>query len=216
MVPSTLAVSGDRGDDNAVRRAVDYLLRSRQADDSWRTPSQYTSDGPHELPEVVLPLAIVSAYIEITPFDLVKYEIDKATGYLKVDRPQRTSSLPPSLYGIIPRTYCGRRVGELMPASTHGDHDPLDICVFSERPIARAEVILKARVIGGLPMLDGGEADDKIIAVLENDPQWGEVGEVAELPPSLVSRLRHYFSTYKVLPGEASSVSIGESYGAER
>ena len=103
-----------------------------------------------------------------------------------------------------------------MPEASFGDRDPLDICVFSERPIARAEVIVNARVIGGLPMLDGGEADDKIIAVLENDNQWGTVREVAELPPPLVDRLRHYFSTYKVLPGEESSVAIGEPYGAKR
>ena len=82
---------------------------------------------------------MVNAFIEITPFDLVKYEVDKATGYLRVDRPQRTSSLPPTLYGFIPRTYCGERVGRLMRGATHGDRDPLDICVLSERPIARAE-----------------------------------------------------------------------------
>lgn len=162
------------------------------------------------------PPELVAGYIEITPFDLVKYEIDKATGYLMVDRPQRTSSLPPSLYGIIPRTYCGRRVGEMMPEASFGDRDPLDICVFSERPIARAEVIVNARVIGGLPMIDNGEADDKIIAVLENDSQWGEAREVSDLPATLVDRLRHYFSTYKVLPGEDSSVTIGDPYDAQR
>ncbi len=162
------------------------------------------------------PPALVNAYIEITPFDLVKYEIDKKTGYLHVDRPQRTSSLPPSLYGIIPRTYCGERVAALMPEASFGDKDPLDICVVSERPIARAEVILKARVVGGLPMVDGGEADDKIIAVLENDNLWGSVRDVSELAPLLVDRLRHYFMTYKMLPGEESQVSIGATYDRRR
>jgi len=162
------------------------------------------------------PPRVVYAYIEITPFDLVKYEIDKATGYLKVDRPQRTSSLPPTLYGIIPRTFCGERVGRLMPEASFGDGDPLDVCVLSERPIARAEVILKAKVVGGLPMLDGGEADDKILAVLDNDNLWGGVEDVTELPRPLIDRLRHYFSTYKVLPGEPSHVSIGETYGREQ
>ena len=117
--------------------------------------------------------AIVHAYIEITPFDLVKYEVDKATGYLRVDRPQRTSSHPPTLYGFIPKTYCGHRVRDLSPASTQGDGDPLDICVISERPISRGEVIVNARVVGGLQMVDGGEADDKIVAVLEVDHFWG-------------------------------------------
>jgi inorganic pyrophosphatase len=94
------------------------------------------------------PPQLVHAYIEITPFDVVKYEIDKVTGYLRVDRPQRTSSQPPTLYGFIPRTFCGRRVGALCPGVEHGDCDPLDICVVSERQITRAEVILPARVVG--------------------------------------------------------------------
>ena len=157
----------------------------------------------------------VHAYIEITPFDLVKYEIDKETGYLRVDRPQRTSSLPPTLYGFVPRTYCGEEVASLMPGAAQGDGDPLDVCVLSERPISRAEVILNARVIGGLPMLDDGEADDKIVAVLANDDVWTEVRDVGDLPSGIVERLRHYFTTYKVLPGEASTVRLGEAYGRE-
>jgi inorganic pyrophosphatase len=161
------------------------------------------------------PPSIVNAYIEITPFDLVKYEVDKLTGYLRVDRPQRTSSLPPSLYGFIPRTYCGAQVGRLMKGATHGDRDPLDICVLSERPIARAEVILAARVVGGLPMRDRDEADDKIVAVLLQDLQWGEVRDIADLPPALIERLRHYFETYKLRPGQEPVVSIGEAYGRE-
>jgi inorganic pyrophosphatase len=158
------------------------------------------------------PPGLVHAYIEITPFDSVKYELDKTTGYLRVDRPQRSSALPPTLYGFVPRTYCGRRVGALMPHAIHGDGDPLDICVISERPINRAEVILNARVVGGLPMLDGGEADDKIIAVLNNDHLWAHVEDIAELPHVLVERLRHYFSTYKLVPGEVSQVTIEGPY----
>ena len=161
------------------------------------------------------PPSIVNAYIEITPFDLVKYEIDKETGYLRVDRPHRTSSLPPTLYGFVPRTYCGNRVKALMDGAVSGDGDPLDICVISERPITHAEVLLNARVIGGLPMLDDGEADDKIIAILEKDEVWGGVNEIDELTPSLVSRLRHYFSTYKALPGEEPTTQVGEAYGSE-
>lgn len=157
----------------------------------------------------------VNAYIELTPFDLVKYEIDKMTGYLRVDRPQRTSSVPPALYGFIPRTYCGRRVCELMPGTHEGDGDPLDICVLSERPISRGEIIVRARIVGGLPMNDGGEADDKLIAVLVNDPVWQEIEEVSELPAVLVERLRHYFSTYKMVPGQLSGVSIGATYGRD-
>jgi inorganic pyrophosphatase len=158
------------------------------------------------------PPQVVHAYIEISPFDLIKYEVDKATGYLRVDRPQRTSSQPPTLYGFIPRTYGGRHVKELSPKAERGDHDPLDICVVSERPINRAEVILDARVVGGLQMIDNGEADDKIIAVLLNDNFWGHVRHLSELPTALVERLNHYFSTYKMVLGEESTTSIETIY----
>jgi inorganic pyrophosphatase len=161
------------------------------------------------------PPKLVYAYIEITPFNLVKYEPKKVTGYLRVDRPQRSSSLPPTLYGFIPRTCCDQRVAALMPTATQGDHDPLDICVLSERPITRSEVILPARVVGGIPMLDGGEADDKIIAVLENDNLWAHVEDLSELPGVLVERLRHYFSTYKLIPGEPSQTSIDAAYNRQ-
>lgn len=159
------------------------------------------------------PPRLVHAYIEITPFDLVKYEIDKVTGYLRVDRPQRTSSQPPALYGFIPRTYCDTHVGALCDGCTCGDGDPLDICVVSERPITKSEIILNARVVGGIQMIDNGEADDKIVAVLENDSFWGEVGDISELPEVLIERLRHYFSTYKLVPGQESQFSIERVYG---
>ncbi|MCB0262947.1 MAG: inorganic pyrophosphatase [Calditrichaeota bacterium] len=159
---------------------------------------------------------VVHAYIEITPFDFVKYEVDKITGYIRVDRPQRSSSQPPALYGFIPRTYCGRRVGSLAPKAKGGDGDPLDICVLSERPINRVEIILNSRVVGGLQCIDKGEADDKIIAVLENDNIWQNVHDISELPEILVERLRHYFSTYKMVPGSPSQLDIEEVYGAER
>lgn len=163
------------------------------------------------------PPEVVHAYIELTPFDRVKYELDKQTGYLRVDRPNRTSAFAPTLYGFVPQTFCGKRVQALMPGATAGDGDPLDICVISERPITNPEIILKARVVGGLPMLDNDEADDKIIGVLDNDAMWGEVQEVDDLPKVLVDRLRHYFSTYKSLtPEEAAKVRIDKAYGRER
>lgn len=160
-------------------------------------------DAPH----------IVHAYIEITPFDTVKYEIDKQTGYMRVDRPQRTSSHPPTLYGFIPRTFCGRRVGKLSPQASRGDGDPMDICVLTERHVNKAEVILNARVVGGLQMVDHDEADDKIIAVLSNDDVYDNIHDISDLPNVLVERLRHYFLTYKLKPGEESRVSIDSVYG---
>ena len=157
--------------------------------------------------------SVVNAFVEITPFDLVKYEVDKASGYLRVDRSQRTSSLPPALYGFIPRTYAASRVAALMSDVEGGDLDPLDICVLSERPIARAEVILRARVVGGIPMVDGGQADDKIIGILEDDPMFGAIREIEDVPDVLVGRLTHYFSTYKLGPGSSASVDVGPPYG---
>ena len=152
------------------------------------------------------PPITVHAFIEITPFDTVKFEVDKETGYLRVDRPQRSSSQPPALYGFIPRTLCAQRVQALSPNSKRGDGDPLDICVLSERPISRGEILVNARVIGALQMIDGEEADDKIIAVLEKANVWGMEQDIRHVPTVLVERLRHYFLTYKLIPGETSNV----------
>ena len=158
---------------------------------------------------------IVNAYIEITPFDLIKYEVDKSTGYLRVDRPQRSSSQPPALYGFIPRTFCGPRIGELSPLADRGDGDPLDICVVSERPINRSDIILSAKVVGGLKVIDMNEADDKIIAVLSNDNFWRDAEDIKDLPSALIERLRHYFSTYKLRPNQETPVEIEMVYGRE-
>jgi inorganic pyrophosphatase len=159
------------------------------------------------------PPQLVNAYIEITPFDLMKYEVDKTSGYLRVDRPQRSSAQHPTLYGFVPRTYCDERVRRLAPTAKRGDGDPLDICVLSERTIARNEIIVRARVIGGLQMIDDGEADDKIISVLENDYVWGAARDVGDVPAVLVERLQHYFLTYKLVPGEHTHARIAEVYG---
>jgi inorganic pyrophosphatase len=158
---------------------------------------------------------VVNAYIEITPFDLMKYEVDKASGYLRVDRPQRTSSQPPSLYGFIPQTYCGERVRRLAEGCERGDGDPLDICVISERPINHSEVLLRARVVGGLKIIDRGEADDKIIAVLEGDYVWGEAQEIGDVPAALLERIEHYFATYKLVPDEPPNIRVSGRYGYE-
>lgn len=155
---------------------------------------------------------IINAYIEMTPVDAVKYEVDKTTGYLRVDRPQLTSSMPPTLYGFIPRTYCGDHVHKFSPEAEKADGDPLDICVLTERPITRGEVILKARVIGGLRMIDSNEADDKIIAVLDSDPFWQDATKLEDLPAPLLSRLRHYFATYKCPPDTQPTVTVEEFY----
>jgi inorganic pyrophosphatase len=179
------------------------------------TPSRFRPHPWHGLSVGLSPPDLLNAFIEITPFDLIKYEVDKNSGYLRVDRPQRGSSHPPALYGFVPRTYCGVEVQKLSPTSERGDGDPLDICVLSERPIARSEIIVKARVVGGLQMVDNGDADDKIVAVLENDYVYGGAREIGDLPVVLVERLHHYFSTYKLVPERPSSVSIERTYGRD-
>lgn len=160
---------------------------------------------------------IVDAYIEITPFDAVKYEIDKRTGYLRVDRPQGSSALPPTLYGFVPRTYCGDRVALLTPDAELGDGDPLDICVLSQQRIERAEVVMPARVVGGIQVLDGGEADDKIVACLASDPVFAYAKDLSKLPIAVVERIIHYFGTYKMdITGEReNAIQVVGTYGAD-
>lgn len=177
--------------------------------------SQWRPHPWHGLDVGRKPPVHVNAYIEITPFDLIKYEVDKDSGYLRVDRPQRTSSQPPALYGLVPRTYCGPRTAALCPNAGQGDEDPLDICVISERPIARSEVIVPARIVGGIQLLDRGEADDKIVAVLEGDFVWRNAAELEDLPGILVERLEHFFATYKLVPGQETETRIQRLYGLD-
>ena len=164
------------------------------------------------------PAGVVQAYIEIVPTDTVKYELDKESGHLHVDRPQRYSSQPPTLYGFIPQTFCGERVAALSQEKTRrptveGDGDPMDVCILTEKTMAHANFFLRARPIGGLRMIDGDEADDKIVAVLEHDLAYGELRDIADAPPGVIDRLRHYFLTYKQMPGEPKrTVRIAEVY----
>jgi inorganic pyrophosphatase len=163
----------------------------------------------------------VTCFIEIVPTDTVKYELDKQTGYLKVDRPQQFSNVYPCLYGFIPQTYCGEQVGAYCCQRTGrsgivGDGDPMDICVLSEKSFSHGDIILRAIPIGGLRMLDGNEADDKIIAVLVGDALCGNWSSIDQMPKALIDRLRHYFLTYKQEPGAAiARVEITDVYGCE-
>lgn len=163
---------------------------------------------------------IITAYIEMVPADTVKYEIDKLTGYRKVDRPQKFSNYVPALYGFVPQTFCDEEVrafAEKMSGKkvSRGDGDPLDICVLTERNITSGDIILEAIPIGGFRMIDKGEADDKIIAVLKQDEVYGNLKDVSDCPPTLINRLKHYFLTYKNMPGqENKAVEITDTYGA--
>ena len=171
--------------------------------------------GLEPFPEGGAETGTVQAYIEMLPSDTVKYELDKNTGFLVVDRPQRTTATPPALYGCIPRTYCAEEVAKRCEHAEVADGDPLDICVFSERLVTRADILLNARVVGGIQMFDGGAADDKIIAVLEGDNIWGGVDDITDLPPIKTERLQHYFSTYKMVPGKDVNIRVDHVYGRE-
>lgn len=163
----------------------------------------------------------VNSYIEIVPSDTMKFELDKITGILKVDRPQRFSNYCPAPYGFIPRTLCATRVGDFCSERTGrpniiGDGDPIDICVLTESNINQGNIFLSARPIGGLRMIDGNEADDKIIGILDGDLAYDGVNDVSQLPARLVDRIRHYFLTYKSIPGEVTAkTEITHIYGRD-
>ncbi|MBS1550035.1 MAG: inorganic pyrophosphatase [Bacteroidetes bacterium] len=163
---------------------------------------------------------VVNVFVEIVPADTIKYEVDKETGYLKVDRPQKFSNIIPALYGFIPRTYCHDEVKRLAIESgstdvTMGDNDPLDILVLSSHNIHSGGLLMEAIPIGGFKMIDKGEADDKIISVMVGDHAFGHFRDVSELPEAEINRLMHYFLTYKNLPNEPAKCRIDEIYGAE-
>jgi inorganic pyrophosphatase len=164
---------------------------------------------------------VVTTFIEIVPTDTVKYEIDKESGYLKIDRPQKFSNIVPALYGFVPQTYCDELTAELAREKsgkeiTKGDGDPLDILVLSERTITHGDIICESIPIGGIRMIDKGEADDKIIAVLKGDSMYGKWTDMSDCPKEIIDRLVHYFLTYKNIPGEINvAVDIDEVYGRE-
>lgn len=165
---------------------------------------------------------MIKVFIEIVPGDTMKYELDKESGYLRVDRPQRFSNICPVPYGFIPQTLCDERVAEYCMEKTGrtsiaGDNDPLDICVITERNIPHGDLILDAIPIGGLRMIDGQEADDKIVAVMKGDASFGDVTDISEVSDHIVDRLSHYFLTYKQMPfnNEKRECEITDIYGRE-
>jgi len=128
---------------------------------------------------------IVNAVIEIPQGSRAKYEIDKDTGLLKLDRVIYSSFYYPSNYGFIPQTY-----GD--------DKDPLDILVITSMPV-QALCLMEAKVIGVMQMIDSGDADDKIIAVASNDPSVNHYNNIEELQKHFFDEMRHFFEEYKKL-----------------
>lgn len=198
-------------------------MSDTQADRTWELlrllfkphPWHGVSLGP-EAPNVV------TVFVEIVPTDTVKYEIDKPSGHLKVDRPQKYSNVCPTLYGFLPQTFCGERVAALSRGRTgrptvEGDGDPMDICVLSEKAFSHGDFLLQAVPIGGLRLIDREQADDKIVAVLKGDVAFGHFTDVADVPAMQIERLKHYFLTYKRPPGETdgAEIAITHVYGRQ-
>ncbi|MFM2388437.1 MAG: hypothetical protein RL660_3194 [Bacteroidota bacterium] len=142
---------------------------------------------------------VVNTIVEISRGSRAKYEVDKVTGLLKLDRVLYTAFYYPINYGFIPQTYAG-------------DGDPLDVLVLSQVDIEPLTIV-KAKVIGVLRMVDKG-ADDKVIAVCADDAAVNHYNDVSELPPHFVQELRHFFMRYKEL--EHGNVLIEEFFGKQR
>ena len=168
----------------------------------------------NDAPEVLI------SYIEMVPTDTVKYEVDKVSGYLRLDRPQKYSNVVPALYGFIPQTLSGDRVAKFCEEKTgrkgiKGDNDPIDICILTEKEITHGDILVRSRPIGGFRMIDGDEADDKIIAVLNNDAVYGKYKDISDCPSLVLDRLKHYFLTYKDLPGNKANTEITHTFGID-
>jgi inorganic pyrophosphatase len=192
-------------------------MEPKDDEQTWELLSNLFQAHPwHGLPVGPDAPQVVTAYVEIVPTDTVKYEIDKASGHLKVDRPQLFSNFCPTLYGFVPQTYCGDEVAAMVKddPTVEGDGDPLDICILTEKTFSHGDFILQAIPLGGMRLIDRNQADDKIVAILKDDAAFGHCREIGDLPGAMVDRLKHYFLTYKRPPEtERNPIEIRQIYG---
>ncbi len=197
-------------------------MGNEKLDEIWSKIRLLMKSHPwHGVPIGINYPEIVTAYIEIVPTDTVKYEIEKQSGFLKVDRPQKYSNICPTPYGFIPQTLCCENVAKFCVEKTGrknivGDNDPIDICVITEKTLNHSNILLQAIPIGGLRLIDNNEADDKIIAVMKDDAIFNKWKDISHCSDSFIERLRHYFLTYKDAPGsEGKRCEIESVYGKE-
>lgn len=147
------------------------------------------------------PPELVTAVIEIPAKSRNKYELDKDSGLLKLDRVLYSAVHYPANYGFIPRTHAD-------------DGDPLDILVLMQEPVEPLTIV-RGRALGGLRLMDKG-ADDKIVAVCIDDPAYAHYDSVEALPPHVVRELDRFFRDYKVLEGKQGEVEVGAMYGRDQ
>jgi inorganic pyrophosphatase len=152
----------------------------------------------HVSPGEDLP-GIVNGIIEIPRGSRAKYELDKDSGMLRLDRVIYSAMYYPANYGFIPQTYCE-------------DKDPLDILIITQVKVVPM-CLVPAKIIGVMRMLDNGEADDKLIAVSAGDPSVNHIEDISELPPHTIAELRNFFEDYKKL--ENKTVQVEEFFGKE-
>ena len=143
--------------------------------------------------------AFVPSVIEIPRGSRLKYEVDKATGLLRLDRVLYSAVHYPANYGFIPRTHAD-------------DGDPLDILVLMQEPVEPLTIV-RARPLGGLRMVDDKGGDDKIVAVCIDDPAYAHYDNVSALPPHIMRELDRFFRDYKSLESKGDQVDVGAMYG---
>ncbi len=145
---------------------------------------------------------IVNMIVEIPRGSKNKYEIDKDTGLIKLDRAMRTSQDYPFDYGFVPQTLWE-------------DDDALDVAILTTYPLAPG-IMVEARVVGVMRMIDGGEGDDKIIAVPSEDPRWDHVHDLADINPHTLKEMQHFFETYKTIDNKVVEIKGFEGADAAR
>ena len=140
---------------------------------------------------------VMNVIVEIPKFSKNKYEIDKETGIIALDRVMHTAQDYPFDYGFVPQTL-------------FDDGDALDVVLLTTYPLMPG-ILVKARPVAIMEMIDGGDRDDKVVAVPVDDPRWSDVQDLADLNKHFIKEMSHFFETYKKIQNK--EVSVGEWHG---